>query len=69
MIDVDTYMKWYLSIMSHFIHLLDHISKDIHIIQCIMFPNIQDKIDWYAILFYIQHLFNILMLLYMMTTN
>jgi len=33
-------------------------------------PNIKDKIDWYAILFYIQYLLNtILILLWMMTAN
>jgi len=35
-----------------------------------MRPTIREKIDWYAILFYIQHLLNTeLILLWMMTTN
>jgi len=62
-------MRWYLSITRHFIiPTWSRFSRCP--IRCIMRPDIREKIDWYAILFYIQHLLNTeLILLWMMTTN
>ena len=67
---VNTYMKWYLSITRRFI--TPTWSCFLRCSRNLMhyMPRYWDKIDWYAILFYIQHLLNTrLFFLWIMTIN
>jgi len=41
------------------LHLHGRVSRDVQVNYKIMHPDIWDKIEWYAILFYIQYLLNI----------
>jgi hypothetical protein len=52
MIDVNTCMRWYMSIMCCFITPTGCFFRDVHEIQCIMRFNIRGIYDWYTILFY-----------------
>ena len=41
-----------MTIIRHLLHLPSPVSRGVHIIRCIMRPDIRDIIDWYAILLY-----------------
>jgi hypothetical protein len=67
---VDTYMKRYLSITHRFITSTWSCFLRCHRNPMHYVPRYRDKINWYAILFYIQHLLNTrLFFLWMMTIN
>jgi hypothetical protein len=65
MIDIDIYMRWYMYITCCFITPIWSCFSRRPPIQCIVCPDIQDRIDWYIIFFlhttFIKYHINVIM--------